>query len=66
MASIKYIARKLDAWRRYREVVRELSQMSDHELTDIGIHRRNIEFIAGQAVAACAARAAIGGSLCRE
>jgi uncharacterized protein YjiS (DUF1127 family) len=65
MTSIKYIARKLDAWRRYREVVHELSQMSDHELTDIGIHRRDIEFIARQTVA-CAAGAAIGGSLGRE
>jgi uncharacterized protein YjiS (DUF1127 family) len=66
MTSIKYIARKLDAWRRYREVVHELSQMSDHELTDIGIHRRDIEFIARQTVPACAAYAAIGESLCRE
>jgi uncharacterized protein YjiS (DUF1127 family) len=52
MASIKIITEKLNAWRRYREVVRELSQMSDHELHDIGIHRCDIESIARQSVAA--------------
>lgn len=46
MASIKTIAKKLEAWRRYRDTVRELSQMSDHELLDIGIHRSAIESIA--------------------
>jgi uncharacterized protein YjiS (DUF1127 family) len=46
MASIKIISQKLAAWRRYREAVRELSQMSDHELCDIGLHRRDIEFVA--------------------
>jgi uncharacterized protein YjiS (DUF1127 family) len=48
MASIKTITEKLDAWRRYREAVRELSQMSDHELRDIGIHRCDIKSIARQ------------------
>jgi uncharacterized protein YjiS (DUF1127 family) len=48
VASIKTIAKKLDTWRRYREAVRELSQMSDHELCDIGIHRSAIESIARQ------------------
>jgi uncharacterized protein YjiS (DUF1127 family) len=51
-ASIKFITEKLAARRRYREVVRELSQMSDHELCDIGIHRCDIESIARQTVAA--------------
>jgi len=46
MASIKTIAKKLSAWRRYREAVRELSLMSDHELCDIGIHRSAIESVA--------------------
>jgi uncharacterized protein YjiS (DUF1127 family) len=45
MASIKIISRKLAAWRRYREAVRELSQMSDHELGDIGISRCDIESV---------------------
>jgi uncharacterized protein YjiS (DUF1127 family) len=50
MASIKIITQKLAAWRRYREVVRELSQMSDHELCDIGIHRCDIDSITRQIV----------------
>jgi uncharacterized protein YjiS (DUF1127 family) len=52
MASIKTIAEKFDAWLRYREAVRELSQMSDHELRDIGIHRCDIESVARQAASA--------------
>jgi uncharacterized protein YjiS (DUF1127 family) len=46
MASIKKIAEKYTAWLRYREAVRELSAMSDHELSDIGIHRCDIENVA--------------------
>ena len=52
MASIKTIAEKLDAWLRYRQAVRELSQMSDHELRDIGIHRCDIRCVARQPVSA--------------
>ena len=52
MASIKIISQKLNAWRRYREARRELSQMSDHELSDIGISRCDIDSIARQPVAA--------------
>ena len=51
MASIKIITQKLNAWRRYREAVRELSQMSDNELADIGISRCDIEYVAHQPVA---------------
>jgi uncharacterized protein YjiS (DUF1127 family) len=46
MASIKIITQKLNAWRRYRAAVRELSQLSDSELGDIGISRCDIESIA--------------------
>ena len=46
MASIKIITEKLNAWRRYRQAIRELSQMSDHELCDIGIHRCDIDRVA--------------------
>lgn len=45
MPSLKTISEKLSAWRRYREAVRELSQLSDRELTDIGIRRGDIEFV---------------------
>jgi uncharacterized protein YjiS (DUF1127 family) len=52
MASIKIISKKLSAWRRYREAYRELAQMSDHELNDIGVSRCDIERIARESVAA--------------
>ena len=46
MISLKTISEKLSAWRRYRAAVRELSQLSDHDLSDIGIGRGNIEYVA--------------------
>jgi uncharacterized protein YjiS (DUF1127 family) len=46
MKPFKMISAKLSAWRRYRETVRELSQFSDHELSDIGIRRSEIDDIA--------------------
>ena len=46
MTSLKSISEKLKAWRRYREAVRQLSQLSDHELSDIGIGRGDIEAVA--------------------
>ncbi len=51
MTSFKIIAEKLNAWRRYREAVRELSQLSDRELEDIGIRRGDIHFIVRGAIA---------------
>jgi uncharacterized protein YjiS (DUF1127 family) len=50
IATSKTIAGKLAAWRRYRDAVRELSQLSDRELSDIGIRRGDIEIIVGQSV----------------
>jgi uncharacterized protein YjiS (DUF1127 family) len=50
MTSLKTISEKLAAWRRYREAVRELSQLSDRELDDIGIRRGDIEFIVRRSV----------------
>jgi uncharacterized protein YjiS (DUF1127 family) len=50
MTSLKTISVKLDAWRRYRAAVRELSQLTDHELSDIGIRRGDIETIVRQSV----------------
>jgi hypothetical protein len=32
MITLKMISEKFNAWRRYRDAVRELSQFSDHEL----------------------------------
>ncbi len=51
MTSFKTIVEKLNAWRRYREAVRELSQLSDRELEDIGIRRGDIHFVVRGAVA---------------
>jgi uncharacterized protein YjiS (DUF1127 family) len=52
MTSLKSISEKLTAWRRYRDAVRELSQLSDRELDDIGIRRGDIPFIASSAAQA--------------
>ncbi len=54
MTQLKTITEKLAAWRRYREAVRELNQMSDRELDDIGIRRGEIETIVRQSLATTA------------
>ena len=54
MTGFKTISEKLTSWRRYREAVRELSQLSDRELDDIGIRRGDIEFIVRRSVASAA------------
>ena len=51
MTTLKTISEKLSAWRRYRDAVRELSQMSDRELNDIGIRRGDIEFVVRRSAA---------------
>ncbi|HEY6521088.1 MAG TPA: DUF1127 domain-containing protein [Roseiarcus sp.] len=51
MSPLKTISEKLATWRRYREAVRELSQLSNRELDDIGIRRGDIEFIVRRSVA---------------
>ena len=51
MSPLKTISEKLAAWRRYRDAVRELSQLSNRELDDIGIRRGDIEFIVRRYVA---------------
>jgi uncharacterized protein YjiS (DUF1127 family) len=50
MTTLKSISEKLSAWRRYRDAVRELSQLTDRELSDIGIRRGEIETIVRQSV----------------
>lgn len=55
MSPLKTISEKLNAWRRYREAVRELSQLSDRELNDIGIRRGDIEYVVRNSVAKAAA-----------
>jgi uncharacterized protein YjiS (DUF1127 family) len=50
MTTLKTISEKLAAWRRYRDAVRELSQLSDRELSDIGIRRGDIENLVRESV----------------
>ena len=49
MTPFKTITEKLASWRRYRDAIRELSQLTDRELDDIGIRRGDIPFVAAQA-----------------
>ncbi|RWD12833.1 MAG: DUF1127 domain-containing protein [Mesorhizobium sp.] len=37
-------------WRRYRDTVSELSRLSNRELTDLGISRSDIPYVARNAV----------------
>ena len=46
------IITKVQSYLRYRETVRELSQLSDRELDDLGIVRANISDIARHYAAA--------------
>jgi len=50
MTTLKTISDKVNAWRRYREAVRELSQLTDRELSDIGIRRGDIEDVVRRSV----------------
>ncbi len=43
---MSWILSKIRAYFRYRETVRELSQLSDRELEDLGISRYDIDRIA--------------------
>jgi Uncharacterized conserved small protein len=46
---VTYILSKIRAYRLYRETVRELAQLSDRELADLGIVRYDIDRVARQA-----------------
>ena len=47
--SLRTLAGKLHEWRRYRICRRELAQLSDRELHDIGLNRSEIAYIAWKA-----------------
>jgi uncharacterized protein YjiS (DUF1127 family) len=49
---VSFILAKVQAFFRYRETVRELSLLSDRELTDLGISRFQIDSVARQHAAA--------------
>ncbi|MBV9754221.1 MAG: DUF1127 domain-containing protein [Hyphomicrobiales bacterium] len=38
--------KRLAAWRRYRANLRELAQLTDRELEDIGLSRGNVDYAA--------------------
>ncbi len=40
---------RINEWRSYRRTIRELSALSNRELTDLGISRSDIPFIARRA-----------------
>ena len=46
---VTYILSQIRAYLRYRETVRELSQLNDRELDDLGISRFQIASVARQA-----------------
>jgi uncharacterized protein YjiS (DUF1127 family) len=43
---VSWILAKVRAWLSYRETVRELSQLTDRELDDLGISRFEIDGVA--------------------
>lgn len=44
------LAARFSRWRRYRQMVRELRDFSNHELSELGFARQDIERIAYKAV----------------
>jgi len=49
---VSFILSKIRAYKLYRETVRELAQLSDRELADLGIARLDIARVAHQAASA--------------
>jgi uncharacterized protein YjiS (DUF1127 family) len=43
---ITLILKRLAAWKRYRSNLRELGQLTDRELEDIGLSRGNVDYAA--------------------
>jgi uncharacterized protein YjiS (DUF1127 family) len=50
--TIKDITHRIQDWRRQRAAVRELYQLSDRELHDLGISRADIEYVTRKSVRA--------------
>ena len=47
---IMNVIRNYRNWRRYRETVSELNRLSARELSDLGINRADIPFVARKAI----------------
>lgn len=43
---LTYLLSRYRAWLRYRTTVNELSRLSDRELNDVGLSRREIDYTA--------------------
>jgi uncharacterized protein YjiS (DUF1127 family) len=52
MLTISTLKSNLRRWARVRNTIRELSALSDRELSDLGISRCDIRFVAKRAVVA--------------
>ena len=63
--TIKSITARLNAWRRYRASVRELSQLSDRELSDLGLNRYDIDGIARRSAESVSLGMEMGGVVSR-
>jgi uncharacterized protein YjiS (DUF1127 family) len=48
--TLKIISEKIKNWQRTREAIRELSQLSDRDLADLGIRRADIESVVRESV----------------
>jgi uncharacterized protein YjiS (DUF1127 family) len=46
MLTVNTLAKKVRDWNRYRNTVRELSQLSDRDLNDLGLSRGDIRVVA--------------------
>jgi uncharacterized protein YjiS (DUF1127 family) len=46
MITVDTLRKRLRNWSRYRNTVRELSQLTDRDLADLGIARGDIRFVA--------------------
>ena len=47
---IMNLARSFNNWRKYRQTCNELGRMTDRELSDLGIGRGDIPYVARQAI----------------
>ena len=50
MRNTMNLIRNYRNWRRYRDTVSELSRLSNRELSDLGISRGDIQFVARKAI----------------